>query len=105
MTNTEIFANDSIENVRFEGYETITLLPCMICVKTENWLRANNIPFERIRKNNLPKNVKKTCVFESQEWNAYFGLKTNINVDDLTKMASTIANTDEYFEKYSTINM
>lgn len=99
-TNTEIFANDSIENVRFEDHATITLLPCIACVETENWLKANNIPFERIRKSKLPENVKKACAFAGQKWDAYFGLKTNINTNDLTKMAMTIINSSVYDKKY-----
>ena len=97
---SELFANDSIENIHFEDYDTIILLPCIACVETENWLNANNIPFERIRKSKLPKIAKKTCIFANREWNAYFGLKTNINANDLAKMAMTLVNSSIYDKKY-----
>ena len=96
----ELFSNYSIENIHFEDHYTITLLPCIACVETENWLNVNDIPFERIRNSKLPKTAKKICIFADREWSAYFGLKTNINANDLVKMAMTLVNSSIYDQKY-----
>lgn len=97
-TNTEIFANDSIENVRFNTSDTYTILPNIYCIMTEKWLKKNNISYTRLRLGNCPTEMDKNCIFLGREWKARLCIKSHVNVEDLKKMTATIVT--KYFDKY-----
>lgn len=86
-----IYDNTSVKNVRFEDHDSIVKLPIMIGHRVINWLEENKIPYERIKWCNLSENLRKPYALGFFHYNSGFGVKTNINPDDLRMMALTLA--------------
>lgn len=87
----DIYDNTSVKNVRFEDHDSIVKLPIMIGNRTINWLEENNIPYERIKGCDLPESLRQPYVLGIFHYDSGFGVKTNINPDDLRMMALTLA--------------
>lgn len=87
----DIYDNTSVENVHFEDHDSIVKLPVMIGHRVINWLEENKIPYERIKWCNLSENLRKPYALGFFHYNSGFGVKTNINPDDLRMMALTLA--------------
>lgn len=100
--DVDIFDDDSIDNVTFEDHETITRIPSVGSVWIKHWLEANNIPFKRLRKQELGDRPNMTYFFEGHYYHCYFAFITKIKPEDLSKMALTLAYIDEYSKKYGT---
>lgn len=87
----DIYDNTSVENVHFEDHDNIITLPFMWGARTIKWLKENNIPFERMKACDIPEGIDRTCVLGGVHFDYGFGLKTNINQDDLRLMTLTLA--------------
>lgn len=90
----DIYDNTSVKNVRFEDHDSIITLPVMWGTRTIDWLKENNIPFERMKACDIPAGIDRTFVLGGVHFNYGFGLKTNINPDDLRMMTLTLAMED-----------
>lgn len=93
-----IYDNTSVENVRFEDHDSIVKFPVIFGRRIINWLEENKITYERIKWCNLPESLRKPYVLGCFSYHSGYGIKTNVNPDDLRMMALTLAEeeTDGY---------